>query len=295
MNEPAPSPGLDEAYAECLRLARSHYENFPTASLAIPRRFRRHVAAVYAFARTADDFADEPGVENRLGRLDEWEENLRKCLTREGSLPIFRAVGDTIHRFDLPAQLFVDLLDAFRWDVRENRHESFAELLEYSNLSANPVGRILLLIFGHREDKEAKESDAICTALQLANFWQDVRIDLERDRIYIPQADLCRFDLTEDDLRAGVVDDRFRNLMAHLVGKTREIFDRGRPLGYRLPGRLGLDIRMIWLGGSRILDAIERVDYDVFRRRPRLRGRDKVAILFRALRGEPRTRDRAKA
>jgi len=284
------NPGLDDAYSECARIAREHYENFPTASLALPRRVRRHVAAVYAFARAADDFADEPGIDNRLQRLDDWEGKLHRCLEGNEPMAVFRALGDTIRTFGLPVRLFVDLLDAFRWDVRANRHESFDELLDYSRLSANPVGRLLLLIFGFRDEGMARESDAICTALQLANFWQDVRVDLERDRIYIPQAELCEAGITEDDLRARAVDDRFRGLMASLVARTREIFDRGRPLGGRLPGRLGLDIRMISLGGNRILDLIEEAGFDVFRQRPRLRAADKVTILFRALRGEPRVR-----
>lgn len=279
---------LEDAYRECVRIARRHYENFPVASLLLPRRMRKHVAAIYAFARSADDFADEPGVENRLERLADWESRLRRCIKTEDDLPLFRALGDTIRSRELPLQPFVDLLAAFREDVTTRRHRRFDDLLAYSRCSANPVGRLLLLLFGYRDETLAEESDAICTALQLTNFWQDVARDWERGRVYIPQEYMMEYGYTEADLENRVVNEKFHKMMARLVDRTRALFQRGRPLGHRLSGRFGLEIRMIWLGGTQILDNIERANYDVFRRRPELSWRDKMAILIRALRGQPR-------
>jgi len=278
---------LDEAYRECERIARRHYENFPVASLAIPGRFRRHVAAIYAFARSADDFADEAGVADRLGRLDEWERSLGESVAGNARPLVFQALGHTIRTCGLPMHPFADLLDAFRIDVTTKRHRTFEDLLAYSRKSANPVGRLLLALFGYRDEELARQADCICTALQLTNFWQDIRVDWEKDRVYIPEEEMQRAGYTESDLANQVVDDRFRGLMAGLVRRTRDLFERGRPLGARLGGRFGLEVRMIWLGGTRILERVETVGYDVFRRRPQLRRRDRIAILARALRGEP--------
>lgn len=272
-------PLLDAAYARCTAIARSHYENFPVASLLAPRRLRPHVHAVYAFARGADDFADEPEHEGkRLERLDAWEGELDRALAGASEDPVHVATADTIRRFDLPDRPFRDLLDAFRQDCRKRRYDRWEELLDYSRRSANPVGRIVLLLFGHRDERLAHLSDAICTALQLTNFWQDVAIDLSRDRIYLPAEDRERHGVTEEALLRGEADEPFRALLGEMVARTRSRFEEGRPLLSEVSGRLRLELRAVFRGGTRILDRIERADYDVFRRRPRLGPSDWAAI-----------------
>jgi phytoene synthase len=275
---------LDAAYDHCLRIARGHYENFPVASLAVPARLRRHVCAVYAFARAADDFADEPAYEGRrLEHLDAWEAQLDRALEGTTSHPVFLALGDTIRRFDLPDRLFRDLLDAFRQDCRVRRYARFDDLLDYSRRSANPVGRLVLLLFGEREEGAALRSDAVCTALQLTNFWQDVAVDLEKDRIYLPGEDRARYGVTEASLRDGRVDEGFRAMMADLCTRTRALYAEGAPLLDAVSGRLRLELRLVHAGGMRILHRLERGGYDVFRRRPKLGPADWAAIGARTL------------
>jgi phytoene synthase len=275
---------LDAAYDHCLRIARGHYENFPVASLAVPARLRPHVCAVYAFARGADDFADEAEHEgHRLERLDAWEAELDRALSGTTSDPVFVAVGDTIHRFELPDRLFRDLLDAFRQDCRVRRYDRFEDLLDYSSRSANPVGRLVLLLFGERDEELARRSDAICTALQLTNFWQDVAVDLQKDRIYLPEQDRARHGVTEAALREGRADASFRSLMADMSARTRALYADGAPLLDAVRGRLRLELRLVFAGGSRILHRLERNGYDVFRRRPKLLLSDWMAIGARTL------------
>jgi phytoene synthase len=248
------------AYAECRRLARRHYENFPVVSYLVPPAQRDALAAVYAFARAADDFADDPGQEHRLESLAEWRRRLMECYVGQGgrnpgSAPteperadlVFLALGHAVREFRLSRVDLENLLRAFELDVRTGRHKDFASLLDYCHYSANPVGRLVLELFGHREPELVALSDAICTALQLTNFWQDVRVDLERDRIYLPLEDLERFKLTVDDLKRWVTppsgnrrepgpntapdagpDERWRKLMAFEVTRTRRLFDQGR-------------------------------------------------------------------
>jgi phytoene synthase len=275
---------LDAAYDHCLRVARGHYENVPVASLAVPRRLRPHVAAVYAFARGADDFADEPEHEGRrLALLDAWEAELDRALAGTTSDPVFVALGDTIRRFDLPDRLLRDLLDAFRQDCRQRRWGRFDDLLDYSRRSANPVGRLVLLLFGERDASAARRSDAICTALQLTNFWQDVAVDLARDRIYLPEEDRDRHGVTEASLREGRADAAFVALMGEMTSRTRALYAQGAPLLDVVRGRLRFELRLVFAGGTRILDRLERGGYDVFRRRPRLRVADWAAIGARTL------------
>ncbi|HEX6850428.1 MAG TPA: squalene synthase HpnC [Candidatus Polarisedimenticolaceae bacterium] len=279
----AASP-LEAAYDHCRAVARGHYENFPVASLAVPARIRPHVCAVYAFARSADDFADEAEHEGRrLERLDAWEAELDRALAGTTSDPVFLALGDTIRRFDLPDRLLRDLLDAFRQDCRVRRYARFEDLLDYSRRSANPVGRLVLLLFGERDEAKALRSDAICTALQLTNFWQDVAVDLEKDRIYLPEEDRLRHGVTEAALREGRVDDAFRALMAEMTARTRDLYAEGAPLLDAVRGRLRLELRLVVAGGTRILHRLESGGYDVFRRRPRLALADWAAIGARAL------------
>jgi len=272
------------AYAECRRLARRHYENFPVASRLVPRDKRDALAAIYAFARYADDVADEPGVEGRLEKIAAWREMLRECYSGNAHHPVFLALGDSVRRFNLSFQNFDNLLRAFESDVRINRHRDFASLLAYCACSANPVGRLVLELFGHRDPELFALSDCICTALQLTNFWQDVARDLQRDRIYLPLEDLKRFHYTLEELGAGRVNDCWRELLKFEIMRTCQFFERGKTLPERVAPPLRLQLRLTWLSGMCILGKIARVDFDVFRRRPSLSKLDFVRLYFRARR-----------
>jgi hydroxysqualene synthase len=289
------NPDLRAAYAECQRLARRHYENFPVASLLVPRDRRDALAAIYAFARAADDFADEPGVLGRLELLADWRHRLYECAEEEVKHPVFLALGDAIRRYNLSLVNLDNLLRAFESDVRENRHRDFASLLNYSKHSANPVGRLVLELFDHRDPELLGFSDDICTALQLTNFWQDVRIDLERDRIYLPLEDLARFNISLEDLQgweresrgnpAGAgPDKRWRDFMALEAERTWELFTKGKPLPERVVPGLRRQLRLTWLTGTAILTRIQAANYDVFNRRPELRWFDFLRLYAKARR-----------
>ncbi len=283
---------LRRAYAECRRLARWHYENFPVASLLVPRQKRDALAAIYAFARSADDFADEPaGVraihEAPLQALAAWRKKLADCYAGRADHVVFIALGEAIRKFGLSREHFENLLRAFESDVRVNRHRDFSSLLAYCQCSANPVGRLVLELFGHRDQELFTLSDRICTALQLANFWQDVRGDLERDRIYLPLEDLERFHYKFEDLRAFRTDERWARLMAFEVERTRELFEQGRALPEKVRPELRVQLRLTWLGGTTILSKIESVGYDVFRRRPTLGRWDFLKLYFQARGNRP--------
>lgn len=270
-------------------MAVDHYENFPVASILLPPRLREPVAAIYWFARTADDFSDEGNLppEQRLallngyrGELDRLEQGL------DSENPIFRRLAPVVRQYRLPAQLLRDLLDAFVQDISKDRYADYAELLDYCRRSADPVGRLLLHLFDEASDENLRQSDAICSALQLINHWQDVAIDMTKNvhgRIYLPQDELARFQVSVEQLREGRCDDNFRALMKFQVDRARALMLSGAPLGKRLPGRIGVEIRAIVAGGLRILDKIEAVNYDVFRRRPTLTAFDWPRILLRAL------------
>jgi squalene synthase HpnC len=272
------------AYRECRLWARRHYENFPTASLLVPRDKRDALAAIYAFARYADDVADEPGVTGRLERLSDWREKLANCYAGKVDHPVFIALSDAIERYGLSPSNFENLLCAFESDVRVNRHQDFASLLTYCTYSANPVGRLVLELFDHRDPELFSLSDAICSALQLANFWQDVGRDLACDRIYLPQDDLRSVGYSLEDLRAGRIDSRWRRLMALEIERTRELFERGSRLPEMVRPGLRRQLRLTWLGGMTILSRIESVGYDVFRRRPSLTMMDFARLLLKARR-----------
>jgi phytoene synthase len=272
------------AYAECRRLARRHYENFPTASYLVPRDKRDALAAIYAYARYADDLADEPGVEGRLAQLAAWRQKLTECYAGKAEHPVFIALRDMIEKFRLSQENFENLLRAFESDVRVNRHVNFLSLLAYCSCSANPVGRLVLELFGHREPELFLLSDHICTALQLTNFWQDVAVDLARDRIYLPLEDLARFNLTLVDLCARRLDDRWRQLMAFQIERTRKFFERGQALPEKVRPELRRQLRLTWLGGMTILSKIETVGYDVFGARPSLGLADFLRLYLQARR-----------
>jgi squalene synthase HpnC len=281
------------AYAECRRLARRHYENFPTASFLVPRDKRDALAAIYAFARHADDLADEPGIEGRLEQLAEWRQKLEECYHGKAEHPVFIALRDTIEKFRLSQENFENLLRAFESDVHVNRHNNFSSLLAYCTCSANPVGRLVLELFDHREPELCALSDNICTALQLTNFWQDVGVDLERDRIYLPLEDLARFNYSLDDLGGRRVDDRWRQLLTFQIDRTRGFFLRGQALPEKVRPELRRQLRLTWLGGMAVLSKIEAVGYDVFRARPSLGTVDILRLYLQARR--PLLAERPKA
>jgi len=275
---------LDEAFAHCEARVRAHYENFPVG-VFVPRGKRRYVHALYAFARAADDFADERVYEGMRGqKLDEWEARLHAAYRGESEDPIFLALGETVRRLSIPKPLLLDLLSAFRQDTVKNRYESWDELLDYCRRSADPVGRLVLLVFGYADAELLPLSDAVCTGLQLANHWQDLAVDLRKDRIYVPRELLDRFGVKEWDLNAGRVGGPFKDLMAELIRRTREVFERGRPLCDRIGRDLRFEMRLTWLGGWGILDGVERAGYDVFRKRPRYSALGKARLAWRAWR-----------
>ena len=284
-----PSPiSLEDAYAHCEGLARAHYENFPVGSLLVPRARRRHVYSIYAFARTADDFADEgyeKGVpeSERLQALDDWERRLEACYRGEASHPIFIALANTARELELPQLLFLDLLSAFKQDVVKRRYRNFAEVLDYCTRSANPVGRLILLLFGYRDEKLHRLSDCICTALQLANFWQDVAVDLDKDRIYLPEEDMAQFGVTEEELRNRRFSERYAALLKFQVDRTQGLFDEGRELPRLVRGRLSWELKLTWLGGVTILEKIRGLGYDTMRARPRITTADKIRLLIKTL------------
>ena len=284
-----PEADLRAAYAECRKLASRHYENFPTASYLVPRDRRDALAAVYAFARYADDVADEPGVENRLEKLADWRAKLDASYSGKIDHPVFLALKDSAERFQLSRANFQNLLRAFESDVVVNRHPNFNSLLAYCTCSANPVGRLVLELFGYHDPHLFELSDYICTALQLTNFWQDVAIDFSRDRIYLPQDDMARFHYTLDDLRAGRSDSRWRELLAFEIARTRELFERGRGLPEEVQPKLRTQLRLTWLGGTSILSKIEAVSYDIFHRRPSLSKWDFLRLYLRARRAPLRS------
>jgi phytoene synthase len=267
---------------------KTHYENFPVASVLLPARLREPVAAIYAFARSADDFADEgdlPAAE-RLALLDGYRRELDTIAAgAQTTHPVFLRLRLVIAEYQLPMQLFHDLLDAFAQDVDKTRYADFAELMDYCRRSADPVGRLLLHLFGAATPENCRRSDAICSALQLINHWQDVGIDATKPvpRIYLPQDDMARFGVGDETILHRVASPDFLSLMSFQVDCARALMLEGAQLGRDLPGRIGLEIRAIVAGGLRILDKIEAVDYDVFSRRPTLGALDWPRLLLKAL------------
>ena len=276
---------LADSYRHCEELARKHYENFPVASFLIPREKRKHVAAIYAFARIADDYADEPGLapDERLMKLGGWQHQLEEAYTGKASHPVFIALGRTAEEFHIPQHLFTSLLKAFVSDVTVRRYETFGDVLAYCRNSANPVGRLVLLLFGYSDDESAVWSDQICSALQLTNFWQDLSIDIQKDRLYLPLEDLKSFGVRADDLLERRESRAFRNLMEFQVRRTKEMFAAGRPLLGRVGRDLAMELKLTWLGGMRILDKIARSNFSVLNRRPALSPADKALLLVRAV------------
>ncbi len=264
-----------------------HYENFPVASVLLPARLRPAVEIIYAFARSADDLADEGDAapEERLAALAAYEAELdRIALSLVPDTPLFQSLAGIIKTFRLPLQPFRDLLSAFKQDVAITRYPDFEMLADYCHRSANPVGTLMLYLYEAATPDNLRDSDAICSALQLINFWQDVAVDWQKARIYLPLDDMRRHGITENDIALGHTTDAWRALMQFEIERTRALMLSGAPLALRLPGRIGWELRMVVQGGLRILEAIEAADYDVFRHRPKLGKRDWLKILWRAIR-----------
>lgn len=267
-------------------MAVGHYENFPVASRLVPAALRPAVVAIYRFARAADDFADEgdaPPAE-RLAALARFDEALDDIgAGRTPPEPPFPELAQAIREHALPMAPFHELVSAFRQDVTVGRYATYADLGDYCLRSANPVGRLLLALYRAQTPANARDSDAICTGLQLANFWQDVAVDWRKDRVYLPQEDLDRFGVTLAQIGEGRVDDRWRALLAFETARARALLQSGRPLARRLPWRIGLELSAVVEGGLRILSRIDAAGADVFNRRPVLRKRDWCAVAYRAL------------
>ncbi|MDB5838834.1 MAG: phytoene synthase [Herminiimonas sp.] len=264
-----------------------HYENFPVASILLPARLRPAVEAVYAFARSADDLADEGDATppQRLAALSRYEDELTRIEAGlRPELPLFIPLASLISKKAFPIQPLRDLLSAFKQDVMTTRYHTFDDLLDYCRRSANPVGNLMLHLYERCTPCNLVESDAICSSLQLINFWQDVAIDWEKSRIYVPLEDLERFGVAEAQLAQGLVTPAWRALMRFQIDRARTMMLAGAPLALRLPGRIGWELRLVIQGGLRILECIEAVDYDVFRRRPKLGRRDWLVLAWRAIR-----------
>ena len=290
---------LADAYASCERIARQHYENFPVASLLLPAAMRPHIAAIYAFARAADDFADEGNraPSERLALLDDWGNRLRASAgviaadhqNPEPRIPnpesdaVFLALGNTIRTCSLPVSLFEDLLSAFRQDVNTKRYATWAEVMDYCRRSANPVGRLVLRVAGHSDGTLDRASDAVCTALQLTNFWQDLERDWQKGRLYVPRHDYERAGAREADLDARRISAEWRNALSEMATRTRRLFEEGRAVCDGLGGRLRYELRLTWLGGVRILDRLEERGFDVFTGRPTLGPSDVPVLLWSAV------------
>jgi phytoene synthase len=267
-------------------MSAGHYENFPVASVLLPASLRHPVSVIYRFARSADDFADEGDLapSERLALLDGYRQELQRL--EAGAAPaqeLFAEVGRVAHAYRLPWQLFHDLLDAFSQDVVKKRYACYDELLDYCRRSANPVGRLLLHLFGAADAHRLQQSDAICSSLQLINFWQDVALDWRKGRVYLPQDELTRYGVSEAQIAAGDASGPWPALMRFQVDRARALMQSGAPLGRALPGRIGLEIRTIVQGGLRILEKIDKVEGDVYHRRPVLRAYDWPLLLLRAL------------
>jgi squalene synthase HpnC len=291
-------PALARAYEHCERLAREHYENFPVASRLVPAAMRPHIAAIYGFARRADDFADEPGIADaeRMRLLDGWLANLRVAAAVNASAPtialdqvgegdelIFAALANTMRVHRLPVSLFEDLLSAFRQDVMTRRYRTWADVLDYCRRSANPVGRLVLRVAGCDDPRVDMASDAVCSALQLTNFWQDLGRDWNNGRLYVPLEDIAREGAREEDLARNCATAEWRAVMTTMVCRTRDLYAAGRSVCDAVRGRLRWELRLTWLGGSRILDKVEHLRLHSLRDRPTLNAGDLPALVRDAI------------
>jgi len=286
---PTQAPSIGEAEQYCRKLAHTHYENFSVATWFLPQRLRQHFFNIYAYCRIADDLGDEVGDPSAsLQLLDQWEAELEACYEGSPRHPVFVALAETVRRFEIPKQTFVDLLTAFRQDQTVTRYLTFSGLLGYCRYSANPVGHLVLYVCGYRDAERQALSDFTCTALQLANFWQDVSVDYAKGRIYLPLEDLQRFGASEGDIATQQNTPAFRDLLRFEVDRAHQWFQSGLPLAKKVNRELAIDIELFSRGGQEILKAIERQDYCVLGRRPSISRSRKLAMLARAAWGKLR-------
>jgi squalene synthase HpnC len=284
---PAQAPSRAEAWEYCRRLARSHYENFSVATWFLPARLRQHFFSVYAYCRISDDLGDEVGDPRAsLAMLDQWQAELDACYAGTPRHPVFVALEETVREFDIPQKPFDDLLKAFRQDQTIHRYETFGALLGYCRNSANPVGHLVLYLCGYRDAERQALSDFTCTALQLANFWQDVSADYAKGRIYLPLEDLRRYQVSEDDIAAARNTPAFREMMRFEVDRARQWFVQGLPLIQQVDREVAVDIELFSRGGQEILNAIERQGHAVLGRRPAISRTRKLALVARAALGK---------
>jgi squalene synthase HpnC len=264
-------------------LAQSHYENFSVASWFLPKHLRQHFFNLYAYCRISDDLGDEVGDASvSLRLLDEWEAELEACYRGQPRHPVFVALAETVQKLDIPQQPFADLLTAFRQDQRVTRYATFADVIDYCHYSANPVGRLVLYLCGYRDAERQGLSDYTCTALQLANFWQDVTLDYGKGRIYLPLEDLARYGVSEEDLAQNRNTAAFCGMMAFEVARAREWFGKGLPLVQKVDRELAVDIELFSRGGQEILNAIQSQEYAVLGRRPAISKARKLMLVARA-------------
>jgi squalene synthase HpnC len=284
---PEKAPTLQEARAWCKQLAETHYENFHVATWFLPERLRPHFHAIYAYCRVSDDLGDEVGnTAQSLALLDLWGRELDACYEGRARHPVFVALAETIRVCNIPKEPFADLLTAFRQDQIVTRYATMDEVLRYCRYSANPVGRLVLYTCGYSDEERFRFSDATCSALQLANFWQDIRVDFAKDRVYIPQDDMRRFGVTDATIQHGVASPEFRALLKHEVDFARDLFRQGLPLINMVNRDLALDLDLFSRGGLEILNAIERRNYDVLSARPAISKRTKLGLALRAVSGK---------
>lgn len=277
-----PSLSLEAAHRYCEKLARSHYENFTVGSWFLPRSIRRHAYHVYAYCRWSDDLADEIGDRNRsLELLEWWNQELEACFQGHPRHPVFVALQETIEQFDIPIHPFSDLLSAFVQDQHTGRYATFPDVLDYCTRSANPVGRLVLYLFGYRDPERQALSDFTCTALQLANFWQDVARDLDKDRVYVPLEDLEHFGVTQEQLFRRQFTPEYAEMMRFQVERTQAMFQQGMPLCSQVAPRLRLDLELFSQGGLEILRLIEKAGWDTLSQRPALSRRQKAGLIAR--------------
>ena len=281
---PDVAPTLEKARAYCRQLAESHYENFHVATWFLPKALRPHFHSIYAYCRISDDLGDEVGDRSvALALLDLWGRELDACYEGRARHPVFVALAETIRICSIPKEPFADLLVAFRQDQTVSRYSSMEDVLGYCRYSANPVGRLVLYACNEVSEENFRLSDATCSALQLANFWQDVRVDFAKNRVYLPQDDMRRFGVSDETIAAAMVTPEFRALMRHEVDFARSLFEQGLPLIGRVNRDLALDLDLFSRGGLEILRAIERRVYDVLSARPAISRRTKFALALRAL------------
>ena len=279
---PERAPSLAEAQEYCRRLARSHYENFSVATWFLPKRLQQDFFNVYAYCRISDDLGDEVGDPTAsLAMLDQWEAELAACCAGSPRHPVFVALAETVRKCEIPKQTFADLLTAFRQDQKVSRYSTFGDVVGYCRYSANPVGHLVLYVCGYRDAERQALSDFTCTALQLANFWQDVSLDYSKGRIYLPLEDLRRFGVTEDDIAAQRNTSAFCDMIRFEVKRARDWFHRGLPLIEKVDRELAIDIELFTRGGQEILNAIEAQGYNVLGRRPAISKPRKLALLAR--------------